>query len=272
MPAVFASLHGIARRSRTVLSCCENCCPDCQVFKDGTFKDLASDQKALLIKHAKARLFGPGEALFLAGDSGTAIYWIRSGLIKLHEDVEPGKSQTFALCGPGDLLGMSNLFDAPLRLNGTAVVPSLCCVFAAGDVRRLVMTSPTFSLDLLRVLRERQEEAYKRIEALAHYSTEKRVAAFLCELACDRVDGVCFLRDREINIGLTHEEVGELLGTSRESVTKVFNLLQRKGLIKIREHILTIEDPHTLFSPICGKIEDHAIRTFDWNKPVAARR
>jgi len=92
------------------------------------------------------------------------------------------------------------------------------------------------------------EKTYRRIESLAHFSTEKRVLHLLCELVCSRGENGCTLSKDQFKLGLTQAEIAEVVATSRVSVSKVFSSFRRRGLIEFRNQTLQIKKVKELFS------------------------
>ena len=236
-------------------SCFDSCNRDCSTLNAGFFRGLTVDQREYLLKRAHPEVLEPGETLYMAGDTEPHMYWIRAGLLKLSEDVEDGKPQTFGLFGQGRLLGIESIFRHPKRFDASAIVPSRCCRFDAKDFRKFVTTSPAFSFDLLEHLYSEMEESYRRISTLSHFSTEKRVLSLLCELACVKSDEGCLCSERTIEIPFNQTEMGEIIGASRVSVSKVISSLQEKDLITLSSGSVRIKQPHVLFSPLFPIIE-----------------
>jgi len=190
------------------------------------------------------------ETLFIAGDEISRVILVCSGLVGLSDYVEQNRSHIFALCGPGRLLGVESLFQKPARLNAMAIVPSRFCTLSTEGLRRLLRASPTFSFGFLSYMQRELESTYERISAMAHYSTEKRVIALLCELTCDRTDTGCHVRRDTLDFDLNQSQIAELLGATRESVCKVFTSLQRQGLIQVNSQKVRLLEPDRLFSLI----------------------
>jgi len=89
---------------------------------------------------------------------------------------------------------------------------------------------------------------------MSHYSTEKRLVALLCELACDVTPESCVVRTLTIPLGMTQTQIAELLGVTRESVCKVLASFQKRELIEVRSQTIHILDPQELFSTQYGNV------------------
>lgn len=221
----------------------------CTSLKSSLFQDLSEEQKKLLLNHSVEFRLRPGEKLFVAGGLSTYVYWVHSGLIKLTSEISEGKSHTFALCGPGRLMGMESLFNRPVSLNAEAILPSVCYQFEANDFRGMVTVSSAFAFDLLDHVHQALENTYRRMATMAHFSTERRLLALFCEMMCEERENGCKVLDRTLALGLNQTQLAEVLGTSRVSVNKVINDFERRGLLHYRGRTFEIRNFEGLFQP-----------------------
>lgn len=193
-----------------------------------------------------------GETLIWRGEVSPTIYWIKSGLIKLTEEIESGKTQTFSLCGPERLVGAESLFQRKSPLTSEAILPTYCCAIPISVFRGVIESSASLALDLLEYYQHELERAYRRITTMAHYSTDRRLASLLCELACSQESDGYHVQRHVIELGLTQSQIAEVVGASRVSVSKAINSLRRQMIIDCRHKVFHLLDAERLISIVTG--------------------
>jgi CRP-like cAMP-binding protein len=107
-------------------------------------------------------------------------------------------------------------------------------VMSREDVERLLITKPKVALRIFESLGRRLKEAEARVEEIAFKGIPARLASLLLQLA-DEGDG-------DTITGLTHQDLGEQIGTYRETTTQTLNVFKTEGLIEIGRKRITILD------------------------------
>jgi CRP-like cAMP-binding protein len=108
------------------------------------------------------------------------------------------------------------------------------CVMNREDVERLLLTKPMVALRIFEVLGNRLRETESRLQQIAFKGIPARLAALLLRLSEER--------GSEIIDGLTHQDLGERIGTYRETTTQTLNTFKTEGLIDIGRKRITILD------------------------------
>src|SRR5262249_1107757 len=126
---------------------------------------------------------------------------------------------------PGTFFGEMPLLGESLRhAFAEATEDALVCVMSRADVERLIRGRPEVALRMIEVLGQRLARSEARLEELAYRSVPARGAAVMLRLS----SGYEF----EV-IAITHEELGDMIGALRESVTKTLDEFQAQGLVKL---------------------------------------
>jgi len=115
-----------------------------------------------------------------------------------------------------------------------AVEDCALCVMSREDVERLIRSKPQVALRLLEVVGKRLEECESRLEDLAFKNVPGRLASSLLRLAKNRGSVIS---------GMTHNDLAEMVGAYRETVTKVLNDFKEQGLLELGRKRITILDP-----------------------------
>ena len=189
--------------------------------------------------------FRKGELIYSPYDRGEAMYLVAEGRVRLYRSAPDGRQLTLAIMDEGMAFGQLATLDSPTHdAYAEAMTESMLRVVRVADLERAVAEHPQMAVNLLRTLAQRLHEAEDQIESLAFRGVSARLAAKLLELMerYGRVtrDGI------RIDERFTHMQLAEMIGTSRETLTKVINELRDMGLIDIRERMVWVLDVHGL--------------------------
>ena len=187
-------------------------------------KDRA-DREVILRAKEKVRVTrggkGPAQDLFL----------IKHGVVRVYRLNESGGEIVLSLLGSGDCFGEMGLFTDFLR---TAWVEAVTEVWLyqmrKADFRGLLLSTPELCWQMLGVLSQRLAKMDEQMENLTSLNVEERLLKALRMLAQDfgRQEGENWV----LPPNLTHQLLGGLIGTSRETITRTLGRLARKGLVK----------------------------------------
>ena len=209
------------------------------------FETLAPADLARVAQVAVPRSFGPGEIVFLEGDTSDTCYIVRSGharAVRAHPD---GRSLTLAHFGPGDIFGELAMFDSDRR---SATVETLeeteVLAILGGDMRRLLREHPDIAVKLVVALGRRLRETNERLTRQSFQTVQSRVASVLTQLVSDaRSEGA---GEGDVLITSTQSELAQLAGSSRESASRFLAVLERAGVITQGRGRLTVHDVDAL--------------------------
>lgn len=206
------------------------------LFKDAP--ERALDVAASVVQH---RRFEAQSVIFQEGDVGEALYMLQSGLVKLSKVDLGGYEKTLAILHPPEFFGEMALLGAKSR-NATAValVDVEAYLLFADDFSRLLQTYPTVSLNLTTTLSQRLSRVNDETQILSYKDAQGRVAFVLLRLYRGGV--VDLAEDGHALVHLTHQELANLAGTSRETVTRALKALENEGVIETRPKEIFLRD------------------------------
>jgi CRP/FNR family transcriptional regulator len=185
--------------------------------------------------------FRKGELIYSPFDKGDALFLVESGRVRLFRSASDGRQVTLAMLDSGASFGQLSVLDTPL-LDAYAEAMTDCVVrvLRIADLERAVAEHPRVALNLMRSLADRLREAEDQIESLAFRPVPSRLAGKLLDLM-DRYGRVTPNGIR-IDERFTHMQLAEMIGTSRETLTKVLNELRDAGLIDVRDRLVWVLD------------------------------
>ena len=187
-----------------------------------------------------------GEYVFLRGTFGKVLYIVIEGLIKIEQPTERGKVKTLALLGPGECFGeMAIITNLPRSASAIALEETRLLMLKREAFVTHLQNHPEISLRIIEVLCQRLTEANEQIKSLTFDSVAARLANHLVSLAekFGESDGGAW----KIRIRLTHQELGDLVGSTREIVTRTLKLFADEGSVEIDgDRNICIQDPQKL--------------------------
>jgi CRP/FNR family cyclic AMP-dependent transcriptional regulator len=182
-----------------------------------------------------------GKILYMPEDTSEVLFMLKRGQIQLYRISPDGKKLVIATLGPGAIFGEMALIGQGMHNSfAEATEDSVILVMNRDEVEQLLMTKPKVALRIFEVLGKRLREAELRFEEIAFKGIPARLASLLLQLA-----------DREGSntiSGLTHQDLGEQIGTYRETTTQTLNTFKASGLIDIGRKRITILDRQGLES------------------------
>jgi CRP-like cAMP-binding protein len=187
--------------------------------------------------------FAKNAAVFSQGDPGDAMYVVLVGRVNVALLSESGREVILAQLGPGDFVGeMAILTGEPRSATVVATEDATLLRLTRADFAGKVRANPEIALRLLAVLARRLAEADEKIGDLALVDVYGRVARFLLRLARERgkpAPGGTMIEDRP-----THQEIANVVGTARETVSRAMSDFMRQGLLRIegKTMVLLAED------------------------------
>ena len=194
-----------------------------------------------------------GTALFHLGDKTEAVYGIRSGSIKTQLEDASGQVQITGFLLPGEILGMDGLVDNTHVSHAIALEDSEVCVIRLDEVDRLAMQLPVLQQQLRRLMSKEINRSHLLVMSLGALRSEQRLAAFLLNLS-HRLSALGY-SPYEFVLRMSREEIGNYLGLTLETVSRLFSRFAREGLIKIHQrevHILDMQALRTLAGSDCA--------------------
>ena len=173
-----------------------------------------------------ARRFRAHTTLIQEGDLSDTVYVVLSGSLRIFCSDPNGKEITLAVYGPGEYVGEMSLDGGPRSASVATEEPSICAVVSGQALRQHLAGNPEFTLELIRRLIRRTRLATESARSLALLDAYGRLVRLFEELAVAQPDGT-----RAISQRLTHQEIAQRIGCSRELVSRLLKDLQTGGYV-----------------------------------------
>jgi len=180
--------------------------------------------------HRKNFLVKKGQQVFKEGDKVEGVYFIYSGVIKVHKRWDKEKELTIRFAQKGDILGHTGLGSEPTYpVTATALEPAIVCYVDMGFFESTLTVNNNLTYKLMRFFANELQESEKRMRNLVHMPVKGRIAQSFINLQQQFGKN----QDGYINIGLTRQDLSSYAGASYETLFKVINEFVEEGMIEV---------------------------------------
>ena len=185
------------------------------------------------------------EVVYLPGDPGNAMFIVNGGRIKISKVTRDGKALTLSYCGPSEVFGESCLIEGgPREEMAEAMENSMVTELERTDVEELLQKHARVGYHMTRMLARRRRDLENKLETLVFRDVTSKLAELLLSLAGEY--GVEDSRGTLIALKITHQELANLIGSTRETVSLTLSQFKRKSLICTDGRKVIISDSESL--------------------------
>jgi CRP/FNR family transcriptional regulator/CRP/FNR family cyclic AMP-dependent transcriptional regulator len=215
------------------------------------FSELSDDQLKLLANLVEVQNFNRDETVVLEGDDSVqALYLIASGSVQVYMTGVDGRETILSFLERGDFFGEMSLIDGePRSASVRTVTDSQMLIIYREGFLSLIKQYPELAMSLLSEMSKRLRKANKQIGSLSTMSVSGRVAGTLLNLMEER--GVRIHTDNGKMVTVIHnrptqQQLADMSGTTRETVSRISSLLVKAGAIAITGKDIVIFDEESL--------------------------
>ena len=217
-------------------------CATCDLPKEGRFCQLSSAGLADLDTMKFTGVYPKGSVLFVEGEPPRGVFVLCSGRVKLTTSSSEGRTLIVKVAEAGELLGASaSMLGTPYELSAETIEPSQLNFIRRDDFLRLLTAHTEACLHTAQQLSEKYHAAQREIRSLGLSQTTGEKLARLILDWCER-DGDETPRGIRLQVLLTHEEIAQMIGTTRETVTRLLSDWRRKKMIEIKGSNLFVRE------------------------------
>jgi CRP-like cAMP-binding protein len=190
------------------------------------------------------RSFQAGEIICQPAEMVSSLYLVAKGRVQLYRTSEDGRRFVVATLGQGTMFGEDSLLGGQgPDTYAVALEPVTIWLMPGKQAQEISSTDAMFGFGLMQAMGQRVMEAENRLEQMAYSTIASRLAALLLELVEDPAGNV---------VRATHQELADMLGTWRETISKTLQDFRRRGLVASGRRQLTLLDKEGLISEAGG--------------------
>lgn len=193
-------------------------------------KDLPEQDKDELVPLLQESKVHKKECVYNMGDASDTIYILKEGRIKVSRFSEDGRELTMDILDPGDIFGELSLTgEVERETSAEALEDSFICSIRRELFEDFLGKRPDLSLNITKMIGGRMRKIENRLENLIFQDVQKRLFLALSDLG--EKYGAPVEEGIMISVKLSHQEIANLIGAARETVTSELNNLKKKGRI-----------------------------------------
>jgi CRP/FNR family transcriptional regulator len=185
-----------------------------------------------------------GESLFKAGDLADAIFGIRVGSLKTQLEDAAGHVQVTGFLLPGEIAGLDGYLEGRQLSHAVALEDTEVCVARVDELDRIGAHTPSLQQQLRRLTSTEIKRSHQLVVSLGALRSEQRLAAFLVNMS-QRLS-ILGYSSSEFVLRMSREEIGNYLGLTLETVSRLFSRFARENLIRIQQRKVKLLDLPTL--------------------------
>jgi CRP/FNR family transcriptional regulator, cyclic AMP receptor protein len=227
-----------AMRAPYGLEIIENCVA-CPHREDRLFCNLPPDATQLLARITSPAVYPKGAMLFLQGQTSRGVFILCSGRVKLSTSSVDGRTLILRIADQGEVLGLpATVTEKAYELTAEVIEPAQANFIPRQDFLNFLREHGEVALRVAQQLGETYHSAIAELRTIGlSHSAGEKLARFLLDLSTDHAEKTGAIR---LSLTLTHQEIAQMIGTSRETVTRSFAEFKKKNLVQVRGSTLII--------------------------------
>src|ERR1044071_1728717 len=211
-----------------------NTCTECNVRAERIFCNMSAGSIASLDAVKFTGVYPKGSLLFVEGEMPRGVFILCSGRAKLTTSSTEGKTLIVKIAGRAEPLGASPaILGKPYEVSGKTIEPAQLNFIKRDDFLKLLAVNAEACMHTAQQLSEKYHSAQREIRSLGlSQTTGEKLAKLLLDW-CAR-DGEETAQGIRLKVLLTHEEIAQMIGTTRETVTRLLSTFKRKKIIDVK--------------------------------------
>lgn len=207
------------------------------------FHDLGPAARADLTALLQVASYPSGHIFHLPNETGTHVFFLQQGRVRIYKVSPEGRALTLLVLHPPGLFGEMALIGA--GMHDTCAEAMTDCTVARIEreaLRNFLGRYPAAAIDLMELMGSRLRTMEQRLADIAFKSVPQRLAALLLDLAGDPTDNAAPMKI----VRYTHQQLAEMIGAYRETVTKALGDMREANLIQVIDDAIILTDPAQL--------------------------
>ncbi len=222
-----------------------NDCSSCSLRNESFFCKVSPNATKTLGEIRRTSSYPSGAILFMEGETAQGVYIVCQGRVKLLTTNSDGKTLIFKIAKPGEILGLNAAISGtPHEITAETLQPVQLVYIGREDFLKFIKENGDACLQVAQHLGRDCHSAYEVIRSIGlSNSVEEKLARFLLEWSAG---GQMTNGALQVKLALTHEEIAQLIGCSRESVSRSFSDFKRKRFVEVNGSTLLVRDKAAL--------------------------
>jgi CRP/FNR family transcriptional regulator len=222
-------------------------CSRCTIRNEGFFCALKDESLTALNAMRFTAVYPKGATLFHEGEDARGVYIVCSGRVKLVASSSAGRTLIAKIAGAGEVLGVSAVvLKQNYELTAETLEPVQVTFVRADDFLRFITSSTEVSMRTAQQLSSDCQQAHNEIRTLGlGRSVRDRFSSLLLDW-CNEAPATANADGVRLKVMLTHEEIAQIIGTTRETVTRLLTQFRAEHLIEVKGSTMIVRNPAAL--------------------------
>ena len=206
------------------------------------FSDMSAEQQALLDRAISFTDYPSGQIFYAPEERCDRLYILRRGRVRIYKLSPEGRALTLLILEPSSIFGEMAL--APDWVHDSfaeTMTDSTIGAIRRDDMRRVLNATPAVALRFMNIMSQRLRALERKLADIAFKSVPQRLATVLLSLA-DTHAGDAEPTTPPAVVRYTHQQLAEMIGSYRETVTKAISEFREAGLIRVEEEAIYLTD------------------------------
>ncbi|NJO81756.1 MAG: Crp/Fnr family transcriptional regulator [Blastochloris sp.] len=207
------------------------------------FRDLEHAEVEAMGKRTPMQRVPAGTVFFSPEQAAEVLFILKEGRVRLYHLSADGKALTTAVLEPGTIFGEMAMLGQRLHQSyAESLSPCLLCLMSREDVKAMLLSDPRIASRIAEILGQRLISAEQRLSDFAFKNLPQRLASLLLQMARPPKTRLFRAARGVPEVRFTHEALAEMVGTYRETATKILNEFRAQGLIELRRGCVVLVD------------------------------
>lgn len=213
--------------------------------KINLLKELSAEELGFIARCSKMSKLKKGDIIFFQGEPSFDVYFLKEGRVKLSRMNFEGREITLAILDKGEILGELSAYSEEHRnVQAQAMEESIVCMMKKSDFLDVLHRSPQLNFKLTKFIVFRRLQIESKIDQLIFNDVPTRLAGLLLSLI--EQYGEKEPRGIRFRIKLSHQEIGNLIGATRETVSALMAHWKKCGFVDSEGRRVIVTDPESL--------------------------
>ena len=223
-----------------------NTCTDCAVRPERMFCNMSPQSVATMDTIKFTGIYPKGSLLFVEGEQPRGVFILCSGRAKLTTSSSEGKLLIVKIAEPGEVLGASaTILGKPYEVSAETLEPSQLNFIKREDFLRFMSVNAEACMHTAQQLSEKYHSAQREIRSLGlSQTTGEKLAKLILDWCVQ--EGDVTPKGIRLKVLLTHEEIAQMIGTTRETVTRLLSDLKRRKILDVKGSTVLVQDKGAL--------------------------
>lgn len=214
------------------------------------FKELSEEELQSIVDISQMRIYKARSFVFMQGDTLDRVFFIHSGKVKIQKTDVTGREQIVSVLQAGEMFPHAGFFrKGTFPAHAEILEIAQLIVIPIADFENILIQYPQLCIKLFKVLEEKIVDLQNRLEEQILHDTYEQIIMLLLRLC--KSNGIQINDKYKLTTQFTNRELANMIGTSRETISRTISQLKRKKLIDI--------DENGCFIIIPGKLEEEII-------------